>query len=179
VTFAPYAIVTEDFGRTFRSIAGGLPRGGINFVHVIREDPVNRNLLFAGTDLGAYVSTDRGGTWQRFMTGMPTVPVHDLKIHPREKELIAGTHGRSIWIVDIAPLEELTTDIVAAGAHLFKPRTAYRFNQAPDDQMGGGADQGHMRFSTNSPLQGAEFIYRVGPGQPVGPRADRHPRPRR
>ncbi|HKP30513.1 MAG TPA: hypothetical protein VJU15_13960 [Gemmatimonadales bacterium] len=166
--FAPYAIVSEDFGRTFRSIAGGLPRGGINFVHVIREDPVNKNLLFAGTDLGAWVSTDRGGTWQRFMTGMPTVPVHDLKIHPREKELIAGTHGRSIWIVDIAPLEELTGDIMAAGAYLFKPRTAYRLNQAPDDQMGGGADQGHMRFSTNSPLQGAEFIYRVGPGQPSG-----------
>jgi photosystem II stability/assembly factor-like uncharacterized protein len=164
--FAPYALVSDDFGRSFRSIAGGLPRGGINFVHVIREDPVNRNLLFVGTDIGVYVSTDRGQSWQRFMTNLPTVPVHDLKIHPREKELIAGTHGRSIWIVDIAPLQELSTEILAAGAHLFKPRTAYRLNQMPDDQMGGGADQGHMRFTTNSPLQGAEFIYRVGANQP-------------
>ncbi len=166
--FSPYVFVSDDFGRSFRSLAGGLPRGGVNFVHVIREDPVNRNLLFAGTDIGAYVSTDRGQTWQRFMTNLPTVPVHDLKVHPRERELIAGTHGRSIWIVDIAPLQELSTDMLAAGAHLFQPRTAYRLNQTPDDQMGGGAEPGHMRFLTNSPPQGAEFTYRVAPDQPAG-----------
>jgi photosystem II stability/assembly factor-like uncharacterized protein len=164
--FTPYVIATDDFGRSFRSIAGGLPRGGVNFVHVIREDPANRNLLFVGTDIGVWVSTDRGVSWQRFMTNLPTVPVHDLKIHPRERELIAGTHGRSIWIVDIAPLQELSGDVLATGAHLFKPRVAYRLHQAPDDQMGGGAEKGHMQFITNSPPQGAEFIYRVGPNQP-------------
>ena len=105
--FTPYVFVTTDFGKTFRSIASNLPTGGLDFVHVIREDPYNRNLLFVGTDVGAYVSTDRGGSWQKFMTGLPTVPVHDLKIHPRDHELIAGTHGRSIWIVDIAPLEQM------------------------------------------------------------------------
>jgi photosystem II stability/assembly factor-like uncharacterized protein len=164
--FTPYVLVTDDLGRTFRSIVGGLPSGGINFAHVIREDPINRNLLFVGTDIGVYVSTDRGQTWQRFMTNLPTVPVHDLKIHPRDRELIAGTHGRSIWIVDIAPLQELSNEVIAAGAHLFKPRPAYRMNQRPDDQMGGGAEPGHMRFITNSPPQGAEFVYRVGAGQP-------------
>ena len=102
------------------------------------------------------------------MTGLPTVPVHDLKIHPRDRELIAGTHGRAIWIVDIAPLQQMSNDIVAAGAHLFKPRVAYRLNQMPDDQMGGGAEKGHMQFITNSPPQGAEFVYRVGANQPSG-----------
>src|SRR5690606_16345627 len=95
--FTPYVFVTEDGGQTFRSIASNLPRGGIDYVHVIREDPVNANLLFVGTDVGAYVSLNRGVTWQRFMNGLPAVPVHDLQIHPRDRELIAGTHGRSIW----------------------------------------------------------------------------------
>src|SRR5690606_20101298 len=105
--YTPYVLASTDGGRTFRSIASNLPTGSIDFVHVIREDPVNPDLLFVGTDVGVYVSTDRGGSWTRFMTEMPAVPVHDLKIHPRERELIAGTHGRSIWIVDIAPLQQL------------------------------------------------------------------------
>ena len=76
--------------------------------------------MFVGTDVGAYVSLDRGKSWQRFMTGLPTVPVHDLKIHPRDRELIAGTHGRSIWIVDIAPLQQLSDDVMRATAYLFE-----------------------------------------------------------
>ncbi|HSR42366.1 MAG TPA: hypothetical protein VLL48_09345, partial [Longimicrobiales bacterium] len=110
--FTPYVLVSEDRGGTFRSIAAGLPTGGPDFAHVIREDPVNPGLLYVGTDVGAYVSLDRGGSWQRFMEGLPTVPVHDLKIHPRDRELIAGTHGRSIWIVDVAPLQQLDADVV-------------------------------------------------------------------
>ena len=67
--FNPYLYVSNDFGSTFRSIATNLPTGGPDFVHVIREDPYNRDLLFVGTDVGAYVSTNRGGSWQRFMKG--------------------------------------------------------------------------------------------------------------
>jgi hypothetical protein len=70
--------------------------------------------------------------------------------------------------VDIAPLEELSDTIVAAAAYLFKPKVAWRLNQTPDDQMGGGAEKGQMQFSTNSPPQGAEFVYRVGPNPPSG-----------
>ncbi|MGH7471277.1 MAG: WD40/YVTN/BNR-like repeat-containing protein, partial [Longimicrobiales bacterium] len=92
--FTPYVFSTADGGRTFRSIANNLPKGGPDFVHVIREDPVNRDLLYVGTDVGVYVSLDRGGSWQKLMNGLPTVPVHDLKVHPRDRELIAGTHGR-------------------------------------------------------------------------------------
>ncbi|MDP3909269.1 MAG: hypothetical protein Q8Q14_02670 [Gemmatimonadales bacterium] len=156
----PYVYVTTDFGRSFRSIAGNLPRGGPDFVHVIREDPVNRDLLFVGTDVGLYVSRNRGGSWQKFMTNLPTVPVHDLKIHPRDRELIAGTHGRSIWIVDIAPLQQLNDSAVTAEAYLFQPKVAYQYGQAP---LGGGSP-GHKVFRAQSPTYGAEIVYRLTKG---------------
>ena len=105
--FAPYLFVTTDFGKTFKSIVNDLPKDGPDFLHVVREDPVNRDLLYVGTDIGAYISRDRGQSWQKFMTALPSVPVHDLKIHPRDHELIAATHGRGIWITDVAALEQL------------------------------------------------------------------------
>ncbi len=69
-------------------------------VHVVREDPVNPNLLFAGTEFGIYVTFDRGANWQRMKNGLPTVPVFDIQIHPRDHDLILATHGRSFWIMD-------------------------------------------------------------------------------
>jgi photosystem II stability/assembly factor-like uncharacterized protein len=96
--------VTEDSGRNWRSIAANLPDMPVN---VIREDPTHENLLYVGTDRGAYASLDRGRNWQAIGSGLPNVPVHDLKIHPRERELIAGTHGRSVWVLDVLPLQEL------------------------------------------------------------------------
>ena len=125
--FKPHLYVSTDFGRTFRSIVNNLPANGVDFIHVVREDPYNRDLLFVGTDVAAYVSTNRGSTWQRFMTGLPTVPVHDLRIHPRDREIIAGTHGRSIWIADIAPLEQLADSITRQPAYFFEPVTAYQY----------------------------------------------------
>ena len=159
--FTPYVYVTTDFGKTFKSIVNNLPTGGPDFVHVIREDPYNRNLLFVGTDVGAYVSRDRGASWQKFMTGLPTVPVHDLKVHPRERELIAGTHGRSIWIVDIAPLEQLADSVIAASAYLFDPKTAYQYGEP----VGAGGSSGHKAFRAASPPYGAELAYRLTTGE--------------
>jgi photosystem II stability/assembly factor-like uncharacterized protein len=164
----PYVQVTEDGGRSFRSIASDLPTGAPDFVHVIREDPRNENLLFVGTDVGAYVSTNRGANWQRFMTGLPTTPVHDLEIHPRDRELIAATHGRSIWIVDIAPLEELTDRVVADGAAFFAPTPAYQWGM--EDR--GGESYGQAWFSRPTPGSGARFQYWIGEelaGGPAGP----------
>ena len=157
--FRPYLYVSNDFGKTFRSTANNLPTGGADFVHVIREDPAKRDLLFVGTDLGAYVSTDRGATWQRFMTGLPTVPVHDLKIHPRDRELIAATHGRSIWVVDIAPLEEMNNAIMAKGTNFFTPKTAYQYSQANTQNF-----PGNKYFLASNPTFGAELVYRVTTG---------------
>ncbi|MEO7218585.1 MAG: hypothetical protein ABI026_10360 [Gemmatimonadaceae bacterium] len=159
--FTPYVFVTTDYGKTFRSIAAGIPTDAPNWVRVIREDPVNRDLLFLGTDVAAYVSLDRGAHWQRFMTGMPTVPIYDLKIQPRDHELIAGTHGRSVWIVDIAPLEQMK-DAVArgTGTHFFEPSVAFEYGESPVE----GQETGQQFFEGTSVPYGAQFTYRVAPG---------------
>lgn len=159
--FEPYLYVTNDYGKTFRSIANDLPTGGPDFLHVIREDPVNRDLLFVGTDVGAYVSLDRGAHWQKFMTGMPTVPVHDLKIHPRDHELIAATHGHSIMIVNIAPLEQMSASVLASNEWLFQPSTAYEFGEPP----GADIEPGQAWFEAETPGMGAVISYRLASGK--------------
>lgn len=155
--FAPYVFVSTDMGRTFRSIVGDLPKDGPAFVHVVRQDPVNPNLLFVGTDVAAYVSLDLGKTWRRFMSGMPTVPIHDLRIHPRDRELIAGTHGRSIYIADIAALQDMTSDsVVLAQQFLFAPKVAFQY--APRFEQGWVGD---LPYRTVNPPYGATIAYRI------------------
>jgi len=156
--FAPYVLVSENFGGRFQSIANNLPTGKPDFAHVIREDHVNPNLLFVGTDVGLYASLDRGQSWQRFMEGFPTVPVHDLQIHPRDSELIAGTHGRSIWIVDIEPLQQLSRAVVASSAHLFAPSPAFQFGTPPS----GGQFTAQDYYQAPGVGDGAQFSYWLG-----------------
>jgi len=153
--FTPYVLVSNNGGEGFHSIASNLPTGKPDFAHVIREDPVNEDLLFLGTDVGLYVSTDQGASWQRFMEGFPTVPVHDLKIHPRDGDLIAATHGRSIWIVNITPLQQLNTSVMASEAHLFEPAPAFHFGTPPT----GGEFTAQAYFQAQSPPYGAEIRY--------------------
>jgi photosystem II stability/assembly factor-like uncharacterized protein len=158
--FAPYLYVTNDFGKTFKSIVANLPTGGPDFLHVVREDPVNRDLLYVGTDVGAYLSRDRGMSWQKFMTGLPTVPVHDLKIHPRDHDLIAATHGRGIWIADVSVLQHLGDSAMTKDAFLFAPRTAYAFGEAPEAEI----SQGQGTWSGRNAPFGAEISYRLSSG---------------
>ncbi|MEQ9397978.1 MAG: hypothetical protein RJQ04_02305 [Longimicrobiales bacterium] len=125
--FRPYVYVSEDFGRNWRSIAGGLPTSSIN---ALTQHPRRADLLFVGNELGVWVSIDGGDLWTRLENGMPTVPVDDLVIHPRDNDLVVGTHGRGIWIMDdITPLEELTPGVLAASAHLFGVRRATSYNE--------------------------------------------------
>jgi hypothetical protein len=114
--FRAFVYKTADYGQTWTSIAGNLPAKSIN---VIREDPYNPNLLFAGADFGLYVTIDGGKTWQEMRNGLPTQPVHDLKIHPREHDLIVATHGRGIFITDISALEEVSEKTLAQDFYLF------------------------------------------------------------
>lgn len=107
--FKPYVYVSEDYGKTWKQIFTDLPCEAVN---VVREDPVNENLLFAGTDNGLYCTTDRGATSMRMTNGIPAVSVHDVVIQPREHELVVGTHGRSIYVVNIAALEQLDTTMM-------------------------------------------------------------------
>jgi hypothetical protein len=122
--FAPYVYVSNDYGQTWKSIAGNLPNGP---VHVVKEDPRNRNLLYVGTEFGLLISLDRGGQWTRWK-GLPTVSVYDLIVHPRDNDLILSTHGRSFLIIDdISPVQQLTETVTSARSYLFDIRTAPEF----------------------------------------------------
>ncbi len=125
----PYIYKTTDFGKTWTQINNGIPNGA--FVHAVREDPGHKGLLFAGTELGVYVSFDDGGNWQALKMNLPTVPVHDLII--KGNDLVIATHGRAFWSLDnITPLRQLSTQVQDEPAYLFKPAMAYRA------RLGGG-----------------------------------------
>ena len=124
---APYLYRTHDFGKTWTKITTGLPTPGYTFV--VRADPVRKGLLFAGTELGPYVSFDDGDRWQRLQLNLPVVSIRDLTIHG--DDLVAATHGRSFWILDdITPLRQATREAAAEPAHLYKPETAIRIRRS-------------------------------------------------
>jgi photosystem II stability/assembly factor-like uncharacterized protein len=144
----PYLFKTTDYGKTWTSVAGNLPAKGP--INALREDYDNPNLLFLGTELGLYVSLDGGKEWKKFMHGMPTVRVDDILIHPRDRDLIIATHGRSIWIADdITPLEKMKpnadTDLV-----LFEPRAAIQWKNDPQAQR----HVGNRDFRAQNPQGG-------------------------
>jgi photosystem II stability/assembly factor-like uncharacterized protein len=117
--YGPHALVSDDYGQTWRSIANGLPATS---VHRLREHPRNPRLLFAGHERGIHLSIDGGSTWTPLNLNMPNVPVDDILVHPRDNDLIVGTHGRGIWILDnITPLEALTPESVRSDAFLVSP----------------------------------------------------------
>jgi photosystem II stability/assembly factor-like uncharacterized protein len=123
--FRPFVYKTTDYGQTWTALAGGLPAGPVN---VVREDPRNPILLYAGTEFGVYVSADGGGRWLKMKAGLPTQPVQDLRVHPRENDLIVATHGRGIYISDVSVLQELSPDMLAKPAHLFRIEPKVRWS---------------------------------------------------
>jgi hypothetical protein len=152
--YKPYVFVTRDYGATWTAIANNLPEGNVN---VIREDPKNRNLLYLGTEYAFYVSLNGGREWKRFMNGLPTVRIDDILIHPRENDLILGTHGRSIWIMDdITPLQQLTDAVQAADAHVFDVR---RNVQWINDTMLSRGVGGAKHFQGRNPPDGSAISY--------------------
>ncbi len=168
--FTPYLYVTNDGGKSFRSLVNNLPKDMPgDYLHVVREDPTNENVLFVGSSVAVYASVDKGATWTRFMSGMPTVPVYDLKIHPRDHELIAATHGRSLWAVDITALQQVNAKVLAADAHLFEPRTSYQYGESPN-LMASGNGNAQAFFAVPSPAYGADIFYRLGANAPASVR---------
>jgi hypothetical protein len=122
----PYAFKTTDYGQTWKAIASNLPTNA--HVNAIRQDPVNRNLLFAPTEYGFYISLDDGAAWHRFMPNLPTVKIDDVMVHPREHDLVLATHSRGIWVMDdITSLEAMTAEQLNADAVVFKPREAVQW----------------------------------------------------
>src|SRR6187431_292648 len=118
----PHIYKTNDGGKTWKEIVNGLPNDPIN---VVREDPLRKGLLFAGSERAVYVSFDDGENWQSLRLNMPATSIRDLVI--KEDDLVIGTHGRSFWILDdISPLRQLTSEASSKDVILHKPQTAYR-----------------------------------------------------
>ncbi|QHL88640.1 glycosyl hydrolase [Nibribacter ruber] len=131
--FTPYLYVSTDYGKNWKQLGKNLPKEPLN---VIKEDPKNPNLLFVGSDNGLYVSLDKGQTFQALGgDDLPSVSVHDLAIHPRENDLVVGTHGRSLYIGNIAHLQQLTSEIQAKAVHMFA-LTAPQYSERWGEKFG-------------------------------------------
>ena len=148
-----YVFMTTDYGDTWRSLKSDLPEGAT--ARVIREHHRNPNLLFLGTEFGAFVSFDRGAHWTRLKGNLPTVRVDDIQIHPRDNDLVIGTHGRSVWVLDnIAALEQMSESVMQSDVHLFDLRPAIHFRL-----YGRKGNTGHKYFSAPNPPYGAIISY--------------------
>src|SRR5206468_3911326 len=119
----------------------------------LREDLQNPDLLFVGTEFAVFVSIDRGRYWTKINNNLPTVAVHELAIHPTAGEMVAATHGRSLWVLDITPLRQMSTEVIKARAYLFEPKTAVRWRT---DARRGGTNR---RFVGENPPAGAQIYY--------------------
>jgi photosystem II stability/assembly factor-like uncharacterized protein len=186
----PILLRTDDGGATWRSIAAGLP--GDEPTRVVRADPARRGVLYLGTERGVYVSLDDGGSWRPLGEGLPVVPVHDLRVHA--DDLVAGTHGRSFWILDdLGPVREMAGAGTEGGLYLFRPRDTVRLE--PDwgfSRREGRAGHLHMDQATaawerppaeaegepvpvrfldagENPPTGVLFTYRLSPEEAEGP----------
>jgi photosystem II stability/assembly factor-like uncharacterized protein len=150
---APYIVATNDFGATWHSLSAGLPKN--QFVRTVRQDPRNSNVLYAGLEQGVWISFDRGTSWQSLQLNLPAASVRDLRIHPRDNDLIAATHGRSAWILDdVTPLQELDR-AKKAGTYFFQPRAAYELVGGPSGTPNGGPSS----FSGDARDYGALLSY--------------------
>ncbi|HUX34536.1 MAG TPA: hypothetical protein VMV51_11765 [Gemmatimonadaceae bacterium] len=151
--YAPYAFMTTDFGKTWTPIRGDLPERAA-WVHVVREDPRNPNLLYAGTEMGIWASWDKGTHWTSLRDNLPVVPVRDIKIHPRDNDLLVATHGRGLYILDdITALQQLPA-ARRAEATLFDVRPAIRWNLWNRD-----GNQGQKAWHGENPPDGALISY--------------------
>ncbi|MGB6714483.1 MAG: hypothetical protein WBE30_12730, partial [Candidatus Cybelea sp.] len=128
--YTAYIYRTRDYGKTWTPIASGIPAG--SFVNAVREDPVARGLLYAGTERGVYVSFNDGASWQPLQLNLPVTSIRDIAIHG--SDLVVATHGRSLWVMDdVTPLRQMR-DAMSRGAYLFAPTAAYRVR--PTNQEG-------------------------------------------
>jgi photosystem II stability/assembly factor-like uncharacterized protein len=158
MNFKPYLLKSADYGASWSSIAGDLPDFGP--LKVIVEHPRNPRLLFVGTEFGVFVSVSGGENWVPLKNNLPTVPVHDMVIHPRENDLVLGTHGRGFWILDdLSPLEELDGKVLASDGQLFNLRPALQLH--PMDR--GRRSQGQTFYRAPNPPDGAIINYWVKP----------------
>ncbi len=152
--FQPYIYRTTDFGRTWIDIRGNLPKDA--YIWVVREDPRDPKVIYAGTESGIFVSFSRGGNWVKLhMANLPNVAVHDILVHPKKNDLIVGTHGRGIWILDkIAFLQEVSPELLGAEPYIFSVDTAMRYTSKPTRY-----GIGDRKYRGENPEYGALITY--------------------
>ena len=125
----PFVYKTTDFGESWSSISGGIPRSVFSYAHWVHEDPVRPGLLFLGTENSIFVTFNDGESWMPLQNNLPHAPVHDIVVQTHFNDLVLATYGRGFWIMDdITPLQQLTDDVLASDAHLFIPRPTYRMH---------------------------------------------------
>ncbi|MBI4878747.1 MAG: PDZ domain-containing protein [Planctomycetes bacterium] len=151
----PLLFVSEDFGERWRPLAVGL-QDGAGATRVIREDIVNPDVLYAGTEFGAFVSIDRGATWTSLNTNLPTVAVHEIAQHESAGEIVAATHGRSLWVLDVTALRQLSPRALADEFRLYRPGAVTYWRSEP--QRGGTLN----RFEGEDPRAEACIGYSLG-----------------
>lgn len=149
----PFLYTTNDAGKTWVAITGGLPERSVN---VVVEDPVRQGLLFAGTDAGVFVSIDGGTRWVRMRGSMPAVPVTDLVVHPREGDLVVATYGRGLFVSDVTWLREVNDGMLGADAHLFQPEPG---GERRDQPWGNYELYGDRHIRTPNEPEGVVLTY--------------------
>lgn len=146
--FTPHAFMTTDYGKTWKKIINGLPKD--DYVKVIRQDPHDPNTLYIGMEHGIYISWDKGTNWTHINNNLPPVSVRDLRIHPRERDLIVGTHGRGVWILDDArPISEMD-EAQQKEVHLFPARKTTRWHYYSQIE-----NMGQRTYKADNPDYGA------------------------
>jgi len=147
----PYLFRTTDFGKTWTMIVNGIPNAG-SWTHAIRQDPKAKNILYAGTESGVFVSWDDGARWQPLKLNLPDTPVHDLLV--KGDDLVVATHGRAFWILDdLTPIRQLNGQIAGSEVHLYTPENAIRTKTGRGFGFGGGGSVGA------NPMTGVIFDY--------------------
>ncbi len=155
----PYLFKTTDYGKTWKSITEGLPANA--YCRVVREDPIKKGLLYAGTEIGLFISFNDGDSWQPFQLNLPMTPVHDIAVQARDRDLVVATHGRSFWVLDnLEPVYQLMDNKNITNAyHLFAPEPAYLTQggsfSSPEMQIGANAPSGLLvnYYLKNKPSQ--------------------------
>lgn len=151
-----YLFVTENYGRTWASLVSNLPDQA-GPCRVIREDVSNPDLLFLGCEFSAWVSIDRGKSWTKLNATLPTVAVHEFAIHPTAGEVVAATHGRSLWVANVSTLRQMTPETIQKPAHLYAPAPAIKWRGQPS-----AGSSGTRRFVGQNPSSTARFEYSLG-----------------
>lgn len=159
--YSPYAYMTTDYGKTWKPIMGDIPQKAA-WVHVVREDPRNRNLLYMGTEMGLWASWDRGAHWYSMRSSLPVIQVRDVQVHPRDNDLIVATHGRGLFVLDDVSWLQGLGQATTVDAMLFDMRPAINWNSWNRD-----ADVGDKSWRGDNPAAGAQISYYLRTAQPA------------